>query len=182
MQSQRVKLTYQDYLELPDDGRRYEIIEGDLVVTPSPGRSHQGTLGNINDLIRRHVRAHDLGELYFAPFDVILDEFTIVQPDLIVIGRERLGMLTDRGLEGPPSLVVEIVSPSSSRIDRVRKLHVYARFGVPSYWIVDPASRSIEAYTLTGEAFTLAGALSGVDRGALPPYPDLEINLIDIWS
>jgi Uma2 family endonuclease len=178
----RVKLTYQDYLELPDDGKQYQIIEGDLVVTPAPGRPHQGTCGNLYSILRPHILGDALGELYFAPFDVILDESTIVQPDLLFIDHERIPMLTDRGMNGPPTLVVEILSPSSNRIDRVRKLQIYARFGVPHYWIVDPHSRYIEAYELAGETYELTGYLQGTASGSLPPFPDLEIRLVDVWS
>ena len=178
----RVKLTYQDYLELPDDGKQYQIIEGALYVTPAPGRPHQGTSGNLYSILRAHILGEALGEFYFAPFDVILDEFTIVQPDLLFIDHERLDMLTDRGMEGPPTLVVEILSPSSNRIDRVRKLGIYAKHGVPNYWIVDPLTRYIEAYELTGESYELTGYLQGTASGPLPPFPELTIRLVDVWS
>ena len=178
----RVKLTYQDYLELPDDGNRYHIIEGDLVVTPAPGRNHQGTSGNLNDILRHHILGNDLGEIYYAPFDVILDDSTIVQPDLLYVDKGRARMLTERGMQGAPTLAVEILSPSSNRIDRVRKLHVYARFGVPFYWIVDPETRYIEAYRLAGESYELTGYLQGTQSGMLPPFPELEIRLVDVWS
>ena len=178
----RVKLTYQDYLELPDDGKQYQIIEGDLVVTPAPGRNHQGTSGNLNDILRHHILGNDLGEIYYAPFDVILDDSNIVQPDLLYVDKGRARMLTERGMQGPPTLAVEILSPSSNRIDRVRKLHVNARFGVPFYWIVDPETRYIEAYELAGESYELTGYLQGTQSGMLPPFPELEIRLVDVWS
>jgi Uma2 family endonuclease len=178
----RVKLTYEDYLELPDDGKQYQIIDGSLYATPAPGRPHQGTCGNLYAILRPHILGGALGEFYFAPFDVILDESTIVQPDLLFIDHERLDMLTDRGMEGPPTLAVEILSPSSNRIDRVRKLGIYAQHGIPYYWIVDPQTRYIEAYELTGSVYELTGYLQGTASGPLPPFADLEIRLVDVWS
>jgi Uma2 family endonuclease len=178
----RVKLTYEDYLELPDDGKQYQIIDGILYVTPAPGRPHQGTSGNLYSILRPHILGGSLGELYFAPFDVILDESTIVQPDILFIDHERIHMLTDRGMEGAPTLAIEILSPSSNRIDRVRKLSIYAQHGIPHYWIVDPQTRYIEAYELVGGTYELTGYLQGTQSGTLPPFPDLEIRLVDVWS
>jgi Uma2 family endonuclease len=167
---------------MPDDGKQYQIIDGILYVTPAPGRPHQGTSGNLYSVLRPHVLGSALGELYYAPFDVILSETTIVQPDILFIDHERIGMLTDRGMEGPPTVVVEILSPSSSRIDRVRKLSIYAQHGVPNYWIVDPLSRYIEAYELVGTTYELTGYLQGMESGSLPPFPELQIQLVDVWS
>jgi Uma2 family endonuclease len=96
----RIVLTYEDYCLLPNDGRRYEILEGELAVTPSPSRSHQRVSRNLLFILHAHVREHDLGEIFDAPFDVILEETSVVVPDLLFVARERLRIVTDRGVEG----------------------------------------------------------------------------------
>ena len=182
MHSPRVILTYQDYLELPDDGKRYEIHEGELSVTPAPSPDHQDALGNLNEVVRQHVRSRSLGKVYFAPIDCIIDDTTIVQPDLVFVDNTRLGQITRKGVEGPPTLAVEVLSPSTARIDRVRKLQLYARYRVPYYWIVDPETRAIEAYRLANDRYELAARAEGSEPAALPPFPDLPIVAGLLWS
>jgi Uma2 family endonuclease len=138
MATQRVVLTYEDYAELPNDGRRYEIHEGELSVTPSPGTPHQQIIGNLNDVLRRHVHGAGIGEVFLSPLDVVLSNTTVVQPDLIYVDASRRAVVTRRAIEGAPTLAVEIISPSTPRIDRVTKLQLYAKYRVPWYWIVDP--------------------------------------------
>src|SRR5439155_1983242 len=128
------------------DGLRYEIHEGRLSVTPAPVPEHQEASGDLYFVLRQHVTSRGLGKLYYAPLDVILSDTTIVQPDLVFLDNSRLCQISGRGVEGPPTLVVEILSPSTSRIDRVRKTQLYAQYGVPYYWIVDPRARTIEGY------------------------------------
>ena len=137
--SARVIHTYDDYAALPDDGRRYELYEGDLIeMTPAPRPRHQLILGNLYALLRAHVRDHHLGEVLLAPIDVILNPITVLQPDLVYIESSRLSIMTERAIEGPPTLVVEILSPSTSSRDRGIKQRLYAKYAVPSYWIADP--------------------------------------------
>ena len=179
---QPVILTYQDYLELPDDNLRYEIHEGQLSVTPAPTPEHKESSGDLYSAVRHYVRSRGLGRLYYAPLDVILSDTTIVQPDLVFLDNSRLGQISARGVEGPPTLVVEILSPSTSRIDRVRKTQLYAQHGVPYYWIVDPRARTIEGYRLTGEQYEPAGRVAGSEPLALPPFPDLLLDPSSIWT
>ena len=182
MSSQRVALTYEDYEKLPDDGRRYELHEGELSVTPAPGILHQEASGNLYTILRQHVTSGAQGKLYYAPVDCILDISTVVQPDLVFVDTTRLNLISARGIEGPPTLVVEIVSPSTTAIDRVRKRELYARFGVPYYWIVDGDERSIDALQLADGQYELAAHLSGSTSSSLPPFPDLELEPASIWA
>jgi Uma2 family endonuclease len=183
MQPPGVILTYQDYQELPDDGKRYELHEGELSVTPAPSPEHQESLANLNDFIRQHVRTRGLGKVFFAPLDCILDDTTIVQPDLVYLDASRLGELSKRGIEGPPTLVVEVVSPTTRRTDQVRKLQLYAKYRVPYYWFVDPEARAIDAYVLdeAGGTYQLAARVSGLDAVSLPPFPDLALVPDSLW-
>lgn len=177
----RVVLTYRDYEALPADGRRYELHEGELSVTPAPGTQHQWLVGELFAFLREHVRAHGLGQVFVSPVDCILSDTTVVQPDIVYIESARSWLVSPRGIEGAPTLVVEVLSPSTIRIDRVVKLQLYARYGVPYYWLVDPESRSLEAYALAEGAFRLAARLDRGERGSLAPFADLTIAASSLW-
>jgi Uma2 family endonuclease len=174
-------LTYRDYEALPDDGRRYELHEGALSVTPAPGTRHQRISSALNSLLKGHVIAHGLGEVLYAPVDVILADSTIVQPDLVYVDPARAHLVSARGIEGPPTLAVEIVSPSTTSIDRITKHRLYRRFGVPHYWIVDPETRTIEAYALVEGEYRLAARALGDTPASLPPFPDLAFVPASLW-
>jgi Uma2 family endonuclease len=146
--SARVVLTYDDYAALPDDGSRYELYEGELIMMPSPRPRHQVVIGNLYMLMAEHVSGHGLGQVYLSPIDVILSRITVLQPDLVHIERVRLGIVTERAIEGAPTLVVEVLSPSTDARDRGVKQALYARYGVPFYWIVDPEARTVQALRL----------------------------------
>lgn len=182
MQSERVILTYQDYCELPDDRIHYEIHEGELWMTPAPTPGHQDVLGNLYDSLRHHIRERGLGKLYFAPIDCLFSDTTITQPDLVYLAPDRLALITERGIEGAPTLVVEVLSPSTRRTDRLRKFQLYAQFGVAHYWIVDPALRTIDAFTLVTDAFQPSGRVVGDETSSLPPFPELSIVPEAIWT
>jgi Uma2 family endonuclease len=177
----RTILTYKDYEALPADGRRYELHAGELSVTPAPGPRHQQVSRNLALALHEHARTQRLGEVLYAPIDCILSDTTVVQPDILYVARERLGIITSRGIEGPPTLVVEILSPSTVQIDRGVKRQLYARHGVPHYWIVDLEARSIEAYRLVERAYERAADLQGSGPAFLPPFPDLALVPASLW-
>src|SRR6266851_10197808 len=139
----RIVLTYDDYAALPDDGKRYELHEGELSVTPSPGTRHQEILVTLTIILATHVRAKGIGKLLVAPYDCIMSDITVVQPDLVYMDESRLALISERGLDGAPTLAVEILSPSTAHIDRRRKMALYAAHDVTWYWIVDPIARTI---------------------------------------
>src|SRR3989442_3860861 len=180
----RSGLTYEDYCGLPDDGLRYEIIDGMLFAEPSPRRAHQKAVGNLFAILHAHVRAHDLGEVYVAPFDVILDPRTVVVPDLVFAARDRLDIVAERGVEGAPDLLVEVLSPGTARRDRVRKLNAYARHGVRHYWLVDPEAKTVEAFELVEGAYRLAVAVGGDDEFPPRVFSRLPLYLppLSAWS
>lgn len=181
MATQRVILTYKDYEALPADGRRYELHEGELSVTPAPSPRHQRLLGNLYMLLGQHVNASGAGELFFAPIDCILSDTTIVQPELVFLDATRLSAVSTRGIEGPPTLVVEVLSPTTTLIDRSTKLQLYARHGVPYYWIADPEQQTIEVYNLAGAGYDLATRATGADAVSLPPFSDLAFVPSSLW-
>jgi len=175
----RVVLTYRDYVALPEDGRRYELHEGDLSVTPAPGTRHQRVVGELFGLLREHVRARGLGEVFVSPVDCILSDTTVVEPDVVYLDPTRAGLVSERGIEGPPTLAVEVLSPSTAETDHSAKLHIYARYGVPFYWIVDPTAGSVTAYALTGSAYRVAGRLE-MENGSLPPFDDFVVPVASL--
>jgi Uma2 family endonuclease len=150
-----VKLTYDDFLLFPDDGKRHELIDGEHYVTPSPNTKHQTIVGNLHLLIASWLEAHPIGRVFLAPFDVVFSHFDIVEPDLLYLSYERSAqVLTPQHVKGTPELVIEIGSPGTRQRDETIKRRLYERSGVTEYWVVDPDLEVIRVYRLEGETFT----------------------------
>jgi Uma2 family endonuclease len=128
-----------------------------------------------------YVEARGLGLTLFAPLDVILADSTIVQPDLVYLASDRMNRISRRGVEGAPTLLVEVLSPGTSAVDRIRKYDLYARHGVPFYWLIDPEARAVEAYRLEGTAYALALRGEGGAACGPPPFPDLDLVVARLW-
>lgn len=178
----KIVLTYEDYCELPNDRNRYEVLEGDLNVTPAPSVKHQTVSSRLHLSLGHHVLANHLGEIYAAPIDVILAPTTVVQPDLVFIGNDRRAIVTTRAIEGPPTLVIEILSPSTSRTDRITKAQLYAKQGVPHYWLIDPDQQIVEAYELAGDQYNLVAKAQNAELFNPTLFLGLTIPLADLWS
>ncbi len=147
-------LTYDDLVQMPDDGMRREVLEGELIMNPAPRRDHQEIVANLDWLLQQFLRAGRLGRVYTHPVDVYLGRHDIVQPDLVVIRDSRLSIYRPEGIvAGSPDIVVEVLSPSTRGIDLVRKMALYARSGVPEYWIADPDQRTMVMNVLHGEEY-----------------------------
>lgn len=150
--------TYQDYLDLPDDGYQYEIIWGELYMAPAPNIGHQKTSGELEFALRNFVKKHNLGFVLDALCDVILAPGgTPVEPDILFISKERAQIITDKNVQGAPDLIIEILSPSNPEHDRERKYKLYRESGVAEYWIVDIEACAIEVYVLRQGAYQLRG-------------------------
>lgn len=159
---QQGQWTYADYLRLPDDGKRYEIIKGVLYVANAPSYEHQYTVGEVAFALRLFVKQQHSGVVLEAPFEVHLAENTKpVQPDVLFIRAARQPAAGTQVFEGIPDLVVEVISPSSIRLDRTVKFDAYEQAGVPEYWIVDPKARLVEVYTLARGEYALLGQYTG---------------------
>jgi len=172
-----------DYIwESPDDGQRYEVIDGELHVSPAPGWMHQRGLGKLYVKIALHVYDEGLGEVVTAPVGVALDDENGVQPDIVYISDARAHQISQRGIEGAPDLVVEMLSPSTQAVDRGKKMRRYAASGVPHYWIVSPWNRTLEAYRLTDGRYELDGRFGPGSVFRPPLFPGLEIVIDDLWS
>lgn len=175
-------LTYEDYCALPDDGKRYEVLDGVLVVSPAPVPRHQGVNLRLAALLEQYARKNGLGRVYAAPIDVLLSRTTICQPDVVFVARAREHLITERAIEGAPDLLVEILSPSTARRDRGVKARLYARLGVAHYWIVDPRKRRLEAYARQGATFRRVLEAGETDVVSPPPFERLRIPLADLWE
>jgi len=156
--------TYEDYLALPDDGRRYEIIEGVLYMVNAPNIDHQFTVMEISFQIKQYLVEHPLGYVLTAPFEVHLSESARpVQPDVLFIRTDHFPGSGASFFDGAPELVVEVLSPSSIRTDQVLKFTVYEQAGVAEYWIADPKTRSVQVYTLSGKEYALLNTFTQED-------------------
>jgi Uma2 family endonuclease len=165
----------------PEDGNRYEVIDGRLYVSPPPLEPHQSAATALVGIIWPFVRSRGLGKVYAAPFGVVLDDGNGVQPDVVYVSRERQEVLTERGVKGAPDLVVEILSRSTEKRDRGIKMKSYAAAGVLHYWIVDPRARTLEAYRLTEDGYELVNT-SGPGTTFRPElFPGLEIPIDELW-
>jgi len=168
--------TYEDYLAL-GDGVYFEIINGKALMSPAPELFHQRWARKIFLAVEHHVTAGKLGEVFFAPVDVVLDESNVVQPDLVFVSTANAGLLERRGIMGAPDLVVEIISPSSLRHDRYDKRELYARFGVKEFWLADVANRSIEVLVLRSGSYTLHSCATNEGKVRSEVLPGLELDL-----
>ncbi len=163
-------VTYRELRLYPDDLLRRELIDGEVIVSPAPTPTHQEVVANVLLIARPFARLHGLGDVLPAPLDVIFSMIDVVQPDLVFLAEARRQLLTRRGIEGAPDLCVEVISKGRASTDRVRKRALYARYGVPEYWIIDPRQRSIELLGLT-----LPSGGRGT-RGA--EYAPIEVSVV----
>ena len=184
MSNPAVKLTYDDFVLFPDDGKRHELIDGEHYVTPSPNRKHQKVLGNLHLLIGNWLEQHPIGQVYFAPFDVIFTMFDVVEPDLIYMSNERAArVLTDANVKGAPELVVEIGSEGTRGRDETIKRRLYERAGVSEYWVVDPEIDVVRVYRRGTDGFKRPIELTAEDNDVLttPLLPGLSLPLARIF-
>jgi Uma2 family endonuclease len=181
----RVKLTYEDFLLFPDDGKRHELIDGEHYVTPSSNTKHQVVLGNLHFMIRTWLEPNPVGRVFFAPFDVVFTQFDVVEPDLLYMSNARAEtILTSKHVTGAPEIVVEIGSPGTRKRDETIKRRLYERCGVSEYWVVDPELDIVRVYRSDGGRFGKPTELS-TDAGDVlttPVLAGLEVPLVRIFA
>ena len=159
-----IKLTCDDFVLFPDDGKRHELIDGEHYVTPSPNTKHQRVSLNLVVLIANWLEDHPIGQIFHAPFDVVMSRFDVVEPYLLYISNQRTAeILTAQHVRGAPDLVIEIGSPGTRKRDETIKRRLYERTGVSEYWFVDPDLDVVRVYRLEGDQFARPMELS---RGA----------------
>lgn len=175
--------SYHDWRSLPDDGFCYEIIDGELFVSPSPSIEHQNAVSALLTEMRYYARSKNLGLVLTAPIGVQLPEHAvIVQPDVLFIGRERLDIVGDDLIVGAPDLVVEVLSPSNWVFDRTRKQKAYEQAGVREYWIVDYRARTVDVLVLEGHEYVQRGQYRQGDAAPSEALPGFTIPVADIFA
>ncbi len=177
----KAKLTHEDYAKTPE-GERWELIDGELVMPPSPKEAHQSVQGSLGAPMFLFAREHDLGRVYFSPFDVALSEHDTVQPDLLFVSKERVHIITEDNVQGAPDLVVEIRSPSTARQDWTVKRELYARHGVREYWVVDPEAGTVAALLLDGGELKVVGVYGEGDTLTSTTMEGFAVALSDIFA
>jgi Uma2 family endonuclease len=193
-------LTYSDLRNWPDDGNRYELIEGELfvngeksLVPPSPGGMgltmthsssprHQLISSRLFVSLYLHTGSHKLGRVFYAPLDVVFGETTVLQPDILFVSSARLNIIGPEYIVGAPDLVVEILSPQRAIYDQVSKFERYVMYGVGEYWMIDPTAENVETYVLTGTRFELKGTFTGDATLKTPLLPGWELPVKDLFS
>lgn len=182
LQSKAPPITRYDYQELPEGPPYFQVIEGDLIMSPSPRTLHQVVAGNIHFIIRQHLNSHPIGHVFLAPLDVFLTEINVYQPDLIFVAEERKSIVTEKGIEGAPNLVVEILSESTARFDKGPKRKIYARTGVQDLWLIDPEVKLIQVYRLAEDPETPVATYDATAVFRSPLLPGLEIAARSIFA
>jgi Uma2 family endonuclease len=169
------RVSFADIAGWPEDGRRYELYDGEVYVVPSPLLLHQIVSARLHLALEEYTRTYG-GVVLYAPLDIVLTEFDVVQPDLLLFTRDRQHLLHPRVVtRHPPDLAIEILSPSTAGNDRGRKMQLLARHQVREYWLVDPQAVTIEVYRLAGDRFELAGTAAGADRVQSPLLQELAL-------
>ena len=178
-----LKLTYDDFVLFPDDGKRHELIDGEHYVTASPTMRHQQISMNLTLMIGSWLEAHPQGRLFYAPFDVVFSKFDVVEPDVLYVSNERSNVLTAPNVQGAPDLLIEIGSPSTRQRDETIKRRLYERSNVVEYWIVDPDIEVVRVYRRSGDSFARPSELSREADDVLTTdlMPGLELPLARIF-
>lgn len=173
------KLDYSYILQMPNDGKHYELIQGELFVNPAPSRIHQRISRRLQRQLEDYFHDRKLGEVYDAPLDVILTPNDVFEPDLLVVG--DFSDTSTRGVEKPPLLVVEILSPSTRKVDRGVKFRRYAELGIPHCWIVDPEARRLECFRANAGEYRLVIAAEGDTKLDHADWEGFVIDLSALW-
>ena len=177
-----VKLTYEDYCAAPAD-KRYELLDGELIMVPAPNLRHQTVNAEIYAQLRQFIKNQALGTLLYAPCDVLLSETDVVQPDLLFVSREREHLLSGgQNVQGAPDLVVEILSPSTAERDRNDKRALYGRHGVTEYWLVDPIAETVQIHRLEGEVLLPTRTFGREETLRSPLLTRFELHLNEIFG
>lgn len=174
----RTRLDYDDYAAIPADGRRWELVDGEPQVSPAPSPLHQRLVLGLAVALQTHFPRP--AEVFVSPIDVILTRHDVLQPDLVVVANP--GQVSARGIEGPPLLVVEVLSPGTAAYDRNTKARRYAALGVPHLWLVDPEARCIECHRLEGTDYRLLVTAGAADTLGHPDFPALSIPVAPLWQ
>jgi Uma2 family endonuclease len=173
------RMTYEEFMALPDDGKHYELIEGELVLNPAPNLRHQAIIGNLYFALRPYLDQHRSGKVFVAAVDVVLSIENVLEPDVIVVLTDRASRLQKKNVQGAPNIAVEVLSAGSRRKDEVTKRRLYERFGVDEYWIADPETETVKIDRRSGDAFDRAIEFgTGAITSPLLPGFTLDVSAV----
>lgn len=173
--------TYEDYLKTPDD-ERYELINGELIMSPSPVTFHQWVLKNIGRELEKFVSKKKLGYVFYAPLDVYFDDKNVFQPDILFIAKDRVDIISKKNIQGAPDIAIEILSESTAYKDLVKKKKIYEKFGVQEYWVADPEEKTIEIHILKNKVFVLNKSYSKNKLLESPLLKDFKMKLDNVFA
>ncbi len=177
----RLRISYSDLERAPEDGRRYELYDGEMFVVPSPLVMHQRATRELLLALSEYSKAQG-GEVLVSPIDIVFTEYDVLQPDLVFFQRDRLSLISpDKPIRVPPDLTVEVLSPSTASTDRGKKMQVFCRFGVKEYWIVDPAAQTVEVYELEGDRYELRQVAGETDTLRSPTLSGFECPVVRVF-
>jgi Uma2 family endonuclease len=179
--AEALAITVHDYMGMPEGPPYYQLIDGDLYMSPSPNWRHQGIIGNIYKKISVYLEKNDIGQVFMAPLDVVLSETNVYQPDVLFFSNNRKKILGERCIEGAPDFVVEILSGSTAHLDRGHKRKIYARTGVKELWFVDPNLKEIEVFDLKRSPDTPSATFSSTDKFTSALFPGLKFAGTEIF-
>lgn len=184
IRSLELKFTYEDFLLFPDDGTRHELIDGDHFVTPAPTTRHQRISLRLSTAIKVFLKDNPAGELFVAPCDVVLSDVDVVEPDLLFVASSRQSIITERNIQGPPDLVVEILSDSTRKTDETIKRKLYERYGVTEYWIIDPDLETIKIHRKGQDGYALPETLAREhdDQVTTPLLSGFQVSLVELFE
>ena len=176
-----IKFTYEDYLNAPED-KRYELLDGELIPIPTPGERHQSISILLGSKLVQFAYENSLGRVYPAPFDVVLSDIDVVQPDLLFVSNERNHIITPANIQGAPDLVVEILSSSTAERDRTFKRTLYARHSVKEYWMVDTTAKDITVLLLGERGYKVVDTYGEGEILISPTLQGFTLNIGDLFQ
>ena len=176
-----IKFTVKDYMSTPE-GTRYQLLDGEMILAPSPTSRHQTIVLQLSMALSEFVRANSLGTVWFAPLDVVLSNYDVAQPDILFVSNARSDIVTEANIQGAPDLVVEILSPGTATYDRGYKQGLYSRHGVREYWLVDPDAETVEVLAESQEGLTAVASYDAAGTLTSPLLEGLAIELAGIFS
>jgi Uma2 family endonuclease len=174
-------LTAEDYRATPE-GTRCQLVEGELIMSPAPNRFHQDIVLNLIDLLRGYLRAHPIGRVYAAPFDVFISEHNVFQPDLLFVASANYAKFTDDGLHGAPDLAIEVLSPGTAHLDKKNKRKVYVQAGVRELWLVDPLLLQVQIYDFTRDPAKPIRFVEEDETFSTALLPGLTIHAAEVFK
>ncbi|MGH7595009.1 MAG: Uma2 family endonuclease [bacterium] len=178
----KIIFNYEDYRQTPDDGKRYELIDGELYASGVPPSAHQLVVGNLLMVLTNYLKRYDIGKVLMGPLEVFFSETNLAQPDVIFISNDNLKIIKPTKIKGAPDLVIEVLSPGTEKRDRTIKAKMYAKFGVQEYWLVKEKTATVEILCLQKGKLVPVVRLGKSDILTSPLFPDLKIPLSEIFD